>query len=250
MPKLVILGTSNAIPHPEHENTHMVLVGDKHMVLVDGPGNPQVRLAHAGLKHEDLTDIILTHFHPDHVSGIPLLLMGMGLSKHDKHLDIHANQHCMTFMQQLLENYEWDTWHFFPVEFHTVPEEELYVLMDTDEFRILTSPVKHFIPTTGLRIECKKHGKVVAYSCDTAPTPSLIGLARDADILIHEAAGASVGHSSAAQAGEIGREANVKEMYLVHYPTGDFDYHTLVDEAAKAFGGPVKMAEDFMEIEF
>jgi hypothetical protein len=43
MPKLVILGSSTNIPDQHHENTHMVLVGDDHMVLIDGPGNPFVR---------------------------------------------------------------------------------------------------------------------------------------------------------------------------------------------------------------
>lgn len=250
MPKLVILGTSNAIPHPEHENTHLALVGDERLVLIDGPGNPQVRLAKAGLRHEDLTDLIMTHFHPDHVSGIPLLLMGMGLSKREKPLNIYANEHCMNLMKQLLEAYQWETWHFFPVHFHLIPETDMHLLMDVDEFRIYTSPVKHFIPVVGFRIEFPKSSKIVAYSCDTAPTPSLMGLAKDVDLLIHEAAGASIGHSSAAQAGEIAREANAKDLCLVHYPTVDFDYKKLAAEAEEVFGKPVTMGEDLMEYEF
>ncbi|MEK6221712.1 MAG: MBL fold metallo-hydrolase [Chloroflexota bacterium] len=250
MPKLVILGTSYAVPDIDHENTHMVLVGDERMVLVDGSGNPQVRLAKAGLKHEDVTDVVMTHFHPDHVSGIPLLLMGMGLLMRKKPLMMYANDHCMQLMHNLLNAYEWNTFHFFPVNFKTIPEDELYVIMDNDEFKIYTSPVLHFIPTLGMRIEFPKSGKVLAYSCDTAPTPSVINLAKDADILIHEAAGASVGHSSATQAGEIAREANVKELYLIHYPTSGYDYKSLVDEAKQVYEGPVKMAEDLMEFEF
>ncbi|MDH5606465.1 MAG: MBL fold metallo-hydrolase [Anaerolineae bacterium] len=250
MPKLVILGTSYAVPDVDHENTHMALVGEERMVLIDGGGNPQTRLAKAGLHHEDLTDIVMTHFHPDHVSGIPLLIMGMGLLKRQKPLLMYANDHCMNFMQNLLNQYEWNTFHFFPVTFKTVPDDELHLIIDTDEFKVYTSPVKHFIPTFGLRIEFPKSGKVVAFSCDSAPTPSLVKLAQDADILIHEAAGESIGHSSAAQAGEIARQANAKEMYLIHYPTNGFNYHALVDEAKKEFDGPVHIAEDLMEFEF
>jgi ribonuclease BN (tRNA processing enzyme) len=76
-----------------------------------------------------------------------------------------------------------------------------------------------------------------------------VKLAQDADILIHEAAGASVGHSSAEQAGQIARRANVKKMYLIHYPVNGYDYKQLADEAANAFGGPVEMAEDFMRFD-
>ena len=34
MPKVILLGTSNAIPTSEHENTHMVIIGKERMVLV------------------------------------------------------------------------------------------------------------------------------------------------------------------------------------------------------------------------
>lgn len=250
MPKLVILGSSTNIPDVQHENTHMVLVGDDHMVLIDGPGNPFRRLRKAGLDETKLTDIVMTHFHPDHVSGIPLLLMAIGLSGRENLLNMYGNQHCLDLMKKVLDFYEWNSWHSFPVTFHTVPENSRHLIMETDGCKVFTSPVKHFIPTIGLRFEFQKSGKVLAYSCDTAPDPRVVNLAKDADVLLHEAAGASPGHSSAKQAGEIAAEANAKSLYLIHYPTGEFDYQTLIAEAAQAYKGPIGMAEDFMEFEF
>ena len=35
MPKVIILGSSNAVPSKDHENTHMVIVGKQHTILVD-----------------------------------------------------------------------------------------------------------------------------------------------------------------------------------------------------------------------
>jgi ribonuclease Z len=154
-------------------------------------------------------------------------------------------------MQKLMDFYDWKSWpDFFPTEFHTIKDDELFLVLETDEFRVFSSPVQHWVPTVGLRIEFLKAGKVVAYSSDTAPTSTIFGLARDADILIHEAAGASEGHSSAEQAGAIAAGANAKELYLIHYPTGGFDYSKLVDEAAKMYKGPVKIAEDLTSFEF
>ena len=40
MPKLIILGSSNAIASHDSENTHMVLVGAERIVLVDCVNNP------------------------------------------------------------------------------------------------------------------------------------------------------------------------------------------------------------------
>ena len=75
--------------------------------------------------------------------------------------------------------------------------------MENDDFRISAWPVDHFVPTIGLRIENKVTGNVLAYSCDTSPTPSLHELADGADMLLHEAAGAGFGHSSARRQGNL-----------------------------------------------
>lgn len=250
MPKIIILGTATNVPDETHENTHLVLVGDNRMVLIDGPGNPYSRLLQANLPVDKLTDIIMTHFHPDHVGGIPLLLMAMGLSGREKPLKMYANDHCMKYMQSLLIAYEWENWHFFDVEFISLPEKELHLVLEDEEFNIFSSPVKHFVPAIGLRIEFRGSEKVFAYSGDTAPTDSLFALARSADILVHEAAGASDGHSSAQQAGEIAQKADVQVLYLVHYPVGGFPYHGLVDMAVETYSGKVIMAEDFEILEF
>ena len=73
--KLIILGSSNAVPSVGHENTHLLLTTPLRNVLVDCATNPLLRLEQVGLDPIRLTDIILTHFHPDHVSGVPLLLI-------------------------------------------------------------------------------------------------------------------------------------------------------------------------------
>jgi ribonuclease BN (tRNA processing enzyme) len=70
MAKIIVLGSSNAIAYTDHENTHMVIVGEEHVALVDCVGNPVLRLERAGVDFNAVTDLILTHFHPDHISGI------------------------------------------------------------------------------------------------------------------------------------------------------------------------------------
>lgn len=64
MQKVIILGSSNAIPTKDSENTHMVIVGDERTLLIDSVSNPILRLEQAGVDFNDLTDIIITHFHP------------------------------------------------------------------------------------------------------------------------------------------------------------------------------------------
>jgi len=247
MLKIVILGTATNIPDADHENTHMVLISDDRMVLIDGPGNPYSRLLQAGLDPENLTDLVLTHYHPDHVSGIPLLLMAMGLKGRTAPLAIHANQHCTDRLLRSFEDFEWDKWHDFPVDIQILPEKEMHLCIEAPGFRLLTSPVKHFIPAVGVRIE-PEDGRIASYSGDTAPTESLDRLTHGAQILIHEAAGASAGHSSAGQAGEAAARTNVDILYLVHYPVGGYDQSILVEAAEAAFDGEVIIARSFEEI--
>jgi ribonuclease Z len=249
MAKVIILGSSNAIPDEKHENTHLAVVGDDHTLLIDCVSNPVLRLPKAGIEFNSLTDMVLTHFHPDHVSGVPLLLMNMWLLGRKKPLNIYGLHHTLDRVENLMNFYDWESWpNFFPVAFRRLPEEEMTPVMENDEMRVFASPVRHLIPTIGLRIELLKTGKTVAYSCDTEPCPQVVQLAAGADVLIHEATGLSVGHSSPAQAGGIAREAEVGSLYLIHYK-GDGATEAMVEEARSAFGGEVRLAEDFMEIE-
>jgi ribonuclease Z len=248
--KLIILGSSNAIPDAEHENTHMALVGRERTVLIDCVNNATVRLPKAGLEFDRVTDLILTHFHPDHVSGVPSLLMSMWLLGRKQPLTIYGLAYTLDRMEKLMEFYDWATWpHFFPVTFNRLPEIEMAPVMACDEFRIFASPVHHLVPNIGLRVEFPETGKVLTYSCDTEPCHEVVRLASGANILIHESSGATLGHTSAEQAAEIARQAEVGALYLIHYPTGKNDTSTLVPEAKRKFAGPVALAEDLMTIE-
>jgi ribonuclease Z len=250
MTKLIILGSSNAIATENHENTHMVLVGEKRTVLVDCVSSPLLRLERAGVDFNQVSDLILTHFHPDHVSGVPLLLMDLWLLGRRAPLKIHGLEHTLERVENLMGFYGWKNWPaFFPVEFSRVAPVERTLILTSEDFRLYTSPVRHLIPTIGLRIESAASGKVIAYSCDTEPCQEVAHLAESADILIHEAAGAGRGHSSAAQAADIAREAEVGRLLLIHYPTGRHSADDIVGEARAHFQGAVALAEDFMELE-
>ncbi|HIE57134.1 MAG TPA: ribonuclease Z [Anaerolineales bacterium] len=247
MPELIILGSAHAIPDENHENTHMVLVGEQRRVLIDCSGSPIVRLQKAGIAPNSLTDLVLTHFHPDHVSGVPSLLMSMWLLGRRTSLNVYGLAHTLDRFEQMMGFYDWESWpNFFSVNFHRIPVERNAPILLCDEFEILASPVCHLIPTIGIRVETRA-GSVLAYSCDTEPCPEVVELANGANILIHEASGAFPGHTSAAQAGRAAARAEVDSLYLIHYNPQDAN---LIAEAKKEFPGSVTLAEDFMHIQF
>lgn len=251
MPNVIILGSSNAIPDENHENSHMALVGDERLVLIDCVNNPIVRLRKAGLNVENITDLILTHFHPDHVSGVPLLLMDLWLMGRKNELRIYGLDYTLDRLETMMGLYGWEAWpDFFPVTMNRLPEKDMTVIQDNDQWRIFSSPVKHLIPNIGLRIEFIESGKVFAYSGDTEPCRQVVELADKAHVLVHEAAGPSLGHSDASQAGQIAEKSGANRLYLIHYPNGRFKDGDLIKRAVKEFNGPVQLAEDFMKFEF
>lgn len=251
MARVIILGSSNAIPSETAENTHMAIAGEDRLVLVDSVGNPLLRLNQAGMDVNQISDIIVTHFHPDHVSGLPLLLMDMWLLGRATPLNIHGLHYTIDRVESLMALFSWSEWpQFFPVTFSRLPEVEMIQVLDTSDFRILASPVKHMIPNIGLRIEFKKNHMVMAYSSDTEPCAEVIRLANGADLLIHEASGESVGHSSARQAGQAATQAEAGRLCLIHYPSGRYATGDPLAEARQSYQSEILLAEDFMIFDF
>ncbi len=251
MAKLIVLGSSDAVPTEDHTNTHFILIGDMGSILVDCSGNTWVRLAQAGIEYHRLKDVILTHCHPDHISGIPSFLMNLWLTGRKDLLRIYGLQHTLDCVEQMMMLYNWKSWpDFFPVTFYNLPNQDMTLVLENEDFRIFSSPVMHIIPTIGIRIESVISSKVIAYSCDTEPCKQVVSLAKNADILLHEATGGSFGHSSAAQAGEVAQAAGAHSLFLIHYPPNLFGSTQIIKEARNHFPGEIHFAKDFLTLDF
>ena len=98
-------------------------------------------------------------------------------------------------------------------------------------------------------------GRRIVYSGDTAPCQAVEVLADGADVLVHEATFLSderarareTGHSTAAQAAEIARDAGVRLLALTHLSTRYFP-REIRDEARAVFADTV-VPRDFDAIE-
>jgi ribonuclease Z len=71
-------------------------------------------------------------------------------------------------------------------------------------------------------------------------------LAAGADLLIHETAGDSAGHSTASQAAKTAEKAGVRRLMLIHYPVDEAQ--RLITQAAEHFRGEIFLAEDLLRI--
>jgi ribonuclease Z len=99
-------------------------------------------------------------------------------------------------------------------------------------------------------------GKTVSYCSDTRPFEGAIKLARDADLLIHEATfteefseeARDYGHSTAAQAARIACESGARRLLITHFSARYADLAPLYEEARAVFP-ETSLAQELLAIE-
>ncbi len=88
--KLTILGTGSAMPTPSRHHSATALDIGPEVLLFDCGESTQLQLMKAGISHNKISKIFITHWHGDHVLGLPGLLQSMALNKRAKPLDIYG----------------------------------------------------------------------------------------------------------------------------------------------------------------
>lgn len=245
MEKITILGSANAVAKSDQQNAHLLFETDSRKIMVDCGDHAAASLARASVELNQITDLILTHFHADHVGSLPLVIMDMWLEKRTAPLTIYGLDITLEKAKKLLDLFDWQKWmNMFQVNFVAVPEDGLPGMIKDNDIEVTAMPVLHLIPTIGLRFQFTG-GRTVVYSCDTEPCDNLTHLAKGADILLQEAAGPGKGHTSPEQAGEIASLCGVKQLVLIHYEARR-GKEALLAEAQSKFDGKVVVAQDGM----
>lgn len=257
MAQIILLGTGAALSDAARENMYLAVQGESSSILIDCAGSPIQRLLKAKIEFDRIDHLILTHAHPDHLYGVPIFLMDLWLAGRKKRLQIHGLPQTLDAARGLLDAFNWRAWQgmgFYPVEFHplTLMDNEIALILDTNEFSISAAKTAHVIPSIALRIVSKKSARAAVYSSDTEKCDAVVELAFGAHLLLHEATSverAGIGHSSARQAGSQAQHAQVKTLVLVHLPP-QTEAKKLAAAAKKSFKGKVLVGTDFMKLNF
>ena len=103
-----------------------------------------------------------------------------------------------------------------------------------------------------------RKGRRVVYTGDTGPSPEVLELARDCDLLIHDSTADAAltdkanqyGHSSNVQAAETAKRAGAKQLLLIHISPRyrPEDGPRILEEAVKVFPNTL-LASDLLELE-
>lgn len=236
MATLYLLGTGAALSDP-HRTTTMLAVENEHgIVLVDCGGDALQRLMHAGGDPRRIVGLIVTHEHPDHVSGFPLLMEKLWLSGRRSPLDVYGIGPAIEQARTVHDSFDTSAWPGYPgASYHRVALEPASPVMDRDGWCVVATPGKHAVPSVGLRFRDEESGAVLAYSGDTEYHEPIAQLAQGASLLVHEATGSGPGHSSAREAALVASRAGAKRLLLVHLPAEEHLGEEELAEARKTF---------------
>jgi len=141
---ITFLGTSCMVPTKQRNHTGIFLSYSSEGILVDCGEGTQRQMKLAGIKLPKITKILLTHWHGDHVLGLPGLLQSLTASEHNKTLHIYGPHGTKMFMRKLLDLF------FFNASYEIVVHEiQKGVFFENEQFKLEAFPLEHAVATLG-----------------------------------------------------------------------------------------------------
>ncbi|MQR94096.1 MBL fold metallo-hydrolase [Fictibacillus phosphorivorans] len=238
------LGTGSAYPGMNRDNTSLCFSNHGYHVLVDVSGNPCRKLKQINIALEELDCIIFTHFHIDHIYGLPSLLWGMWLEHRKKPLLIFCDKRNEKNLNRWLDTMAVHEWGInFPIHIKTFNGDLSQELLVGGDMSISCFPALHSVPTIGLEI--KLENQLIIYSGDTEVNAQ-IQTYQHIDVLIHEATSAierNPNHTSLTEISEFYRVDSIGRVFLVHLS----DHEPYDEEISRLqLADKIQKAEDLM----
>ena len=251
--RIIILGSGTATPILERNASGLAILTQDQWLLVDmGPGTLR-RMCEAGIDHRWIDVVLLTHFHPDHVSDVVPFLFAANYAYSDRRIaPIHliGPVGLEQFYDGLVGIYgDW-----------IVPSEGRLIMKEMEidgpgffsraGITVRSVPSVHAIPSLSYRIETSDVS--ITISGDSDYSEALVSLSAGSDVLICECSFPDEmkvsGHMTPSEAGRVAALAGAKRLVLTHfYPP--CDEVNVIDQAVQAFDGPIVKAADLMIIE-
>ena len=154
--KLTFLGTSDSIPTAKRNHPGILLDFDGEHILFDCGEGTQRQFRKAGLNPSKVNRIFITHWHGDHVLGLPGLLQTLGLTGHEKNMKLYGPRNTKYFMKKLFETFVFVD--KFPLEVLEITKKGIVV--DEKDFLIECELMTHGTPTLAYKFVKKGHLRI------------------------------------------------------------------------------------------
>lgn len=142
--EITVLGTASMVPTKERNLTSVFVSYEDKGILIDCGEGTQRQMKHAGIKPSKVSKILISHWHGDHVLGLPGLLQTMGNSDYEKTLEIYGPKGTKTFMEHMLKGFYFDT----PIDMKIIEVED-GINFENEDFMIEARTLSHGVPCVG-----------------------------------------------------------------------------------------------------
>lgn len=149
-----LLGTGGMMPLPRRGLTALMMRYNGSSLLIDCGEGTQVSIREQGWSFHPIDAICITHFHGDHISGLPGLLLSMGNAERTSPLTIVGPKGLKRVVQSLLVIAQGIP---FPIQYIEIEKDEEEFFLNG--YHIRAFKVNHNVVCYGYTIEIKRSGK-------------------------------------------------------------------------------------------
>ena len=226
--KLTVLGINGPFPAPGGACSGYLLTSDsgKTKVLIECGAGILGRMERFVDIHE-LSGIVLSHLHYDHMSDMTVMHYLLQFNKLEKNIPVVCPKEPAN-IRALIEDVQLDLYE---------PET-----ITIGEMKFTFAPGIHPVPSVSVKVECD--GRTFVYTGDTNMHPMLELFCDGADMLLADAGltaaqwSATAPHLSARLCGELAKNCRAGGLILTHLRPGN-DPEALLDEARAEYAGAV-----------
>jgi ribonuclease Z len=151
--KIVLLGTSSAVPTLTRGLSATALVRDGDVFLFDCGEGTQLQLMRSTVKRSRIHSIFIGHLHGDHLYGIAGLLSTLHLDGRETPLNVFGPEGLRPFLNAAFRSS--DLQYTFKLTVREVPRGYRGRVLDEDEFYVDALPLDHSIFCLGWRFQEK-----------------------------------------------------------------------------------------------
>ncbi len=155
MIEITFLGTGCMQPTKLRNHAGVLLQTGKEHILFDCGEGIQRQMRLAGVKPAKITFLCISHFHGDHVFGIPGLLSSMGADQFASKLHIYGPKGTKKYLDNFLKAFA-----VKDIVEHEVHEAASGIIIDKENFTIEAQPLKHSVPCLGYRFQEKDKRRI------------------------------------------------------------------------------------------
>jgi ribonuclease BN (tRNA processing enzyme) len=278
--RLILLGTAGGpTPKPNRSAPANVIVVNGASYVIDCGNGVARQMVLAKLKLSSMRSVFLTHHHSDHNADYGNLLLLAWATDLTKRVDTYGPPPLAEMTKQFLALNDYDIRTRVadegrpPLKDLIAPHEITAggPVMQDENVKVTAALVEHppVTPAFAYRFDCPDRS--IVFSGDTRPSKNLVGLAKGADVLVHEVMHMPsleqliasetnaktlrehllASHTTCEEVGRVATEAGVKTLVLSHFVPGGYPFlkdEVWADAVRPHFSGNLVVGHDLQEI--